>query len=122
MDRIRASSSWSVRPSSSMPVKENRHPYPPPLRAKIFGPTNRAIGTMLHAAPALANHGTDFLCSVFARVIVAPLSEAQAPELEHFGMFPDDEPRCAHHQGKAEDRQHAKPNEENRHRHESDRH
>src|SRR5260370_26327596 len=122
MDRIRASSSRSVRPSSSMPARENRHPYPPPLRAKMFGPTKRAIGTMLHAAPALANHGTSFLCSVFTRVIVARLPKAQAPELKHLGMFADNEPRCAHHHGKAEDRQHTKPNEENPHRHASDRH
>src|SRR6266851_3646976 len=122
MDRIRESSSRSVKPSSSIPVSANRQPYPPPFRAKMFGPTKRAIGTMLHAAPALVNHGTNFLCSVFARVIVARLSKAEAPELEHLGMFADDEPRCAHHHGKTEDRQHTKPNEENRHRHKSDRH
>ena len=34
----------------------------------------RATGTMLHAAPALANHGVYFSCSVFTRVIVGPLA------------------------------------------------
>src|SRR6185437_4977447 len=81
IERIRDSSSWSVHPSSSMPVRANRHPYPPPLRANTFGPIKRAIGTMLHAAPAFANHGTNLICSVFARVIVGLLAEAQAPEL-----------------------------------------
>src|SRR5260370_35465631 len=92
MDRIRESSSRSVKPSSSMPVSANTPPYPPPLRAKILGPTKRAIGTMLHAAPALANHGACFNCSVFTRVIVALLVEAQAPELKHLRVFANDKP------------------------------
>jgi hypothetical protein len=56
----------------------------------MFGPTKREIGTMLHAAPALANHGVCRDCSVFARVIVALLVEAQAPELKHLWVFADD--------------------------------
>src|SRR5258706_15088961 len=122
MDRTRASSSWSFKPSSSTPDRENRHPYPPPLRAKIFGPTKRAIGTMLQAAPAFANHGVCFNCSLFARVIVGFLVEAQAPELEHLWVFADDEPCRTYKHREAENRQDSEPNEENRYRHENDRH
>jgi hypothetical protein len=83
---------------------------------------NRAIGTMLHAAPALANHGTNLACSVFARVIVGLLAEAQAPELEHLWVFANDQP-CTHGQrGKSNHRQQPKPNEENRYADEDDRH
>jgi len=38
---------------------------------------------MRDAAPALANDGVYFRCSVFARVIVGSVIEAQAPELKH---------------------------------------
>src|SRR5229473_1723461 len=122
MDRIRESSCRSVKPSSSIPVSTNRQPYPPPLRAKMLGPTKRAIGTMLHAAPAFANHGVCFDCSVFARVIVALLGEAQAPQLEHLWVFADDQPRCNSKRGKGHHRQQAKSNEENRYADEYDRH
>src|SRR5580698_7474810 len=88
------SSSWSVSPSSSTPVSRKKHPYPPPFKAKMFSLTKREMGTMLHAAPALANHGTCLSCSLFARVIVALLVEAQAPELKHLWVFANDEP-CA---------------------------
>src|SRR6202012_2080628 len=84
--------------------------------------TKRARGTMLHAAPAFANHGTNFACSVFARVIVALLVEAQAPELKHLWVFADDEPRSDSERGKGHHRQQAKPNEENRNADEYDRH
>jgi hypothetical protein len=122
IDCIRASSSWSVNPSSSMPVRENRHPYPPPLSAKTFGPMKREIGTMLHAAPALANHGVCLYCSVFARVIVGLLVEAEAPESEHLWVFTDDEPCTNRERRKGHHRQQAKPNEENRYADEYDRH
>src|SRR5260370_40514297 len=105
-----------------MPSSENRQPYPPPLSAKMLGPTNRAIGTMLHAAPAFANHGVCFNCSAFARVIVALLVEAQAPQLEHLWVSADDEPCAARHYGKTENSQHSDTNEEDRYRHENDRH
>jgi hypothetical protein len=61
----------------------------------MFGPTKRDIGTMLQAAPAFANHGVSLSCSVFARIIVALLAEAEAPELEHLWVIADDEPRAA---------------------------
>src|SRR5215472_7934863 len=88
----------------------------------MLGPTKRAIGTMLHAAPALANHGVCFSCSVFARVIVRPLVEAQAPQLEHLLVFTNDEPRCNSERGKCHHRQETKPNEENRYADEYNRH
>ena len=88
----------------------------------MFGPMKRAIGTMLHAAPALANHGTNFACSVFARIIVGLLAEAQAPELKHLWVFADDEPRRNCKRGERHHRQKAKPNEENRYADEDNRH
>ena len=63
-----------------------------------------------------------FVCSVFARVIVGLLAEAQAPELEHLWVFADDEPRAHGKRGKGHHRQQAKPNEENRYADEYDRH
>ena len=70
---------------------------------------------MLFAAPTLVNHG-----ALFARVIVTPLPQAQGPELEHLGMFANDEP-CANHQGrKGEDREPFETGEENRDRYEHD--
>src|SRR5271163_727510 len=93
MARTFASSSWSVRPSSSTPARENRHPYPLVLVAKIVGLTNREIGTILFAAFALANH-----LLAFARVIVAPLHEAEAPQLEHLWVLSNGQPaRAANH-------------------------
>lgn len=56
----------------------------------------REIGTIEHADPALANHGTSLVCSVFARVIVGLLTEAQPPELEHLRVFTNDEPPELH--------------------------
>src|ERR1700678_2818586 len=88
----------------------------------MFGPTNREIGTMLHAAPAFANHGVSLICSVFARVIVALLAEAQAPQLEHLWVFADAKPRAARHHWETEYGNHSEPNEENRYRDECDRH
>src|SRR6185437_1054593 len=88
----------------------------------MLGLTKRAIGTMLHAAPALANHGTNLACSVFARVIVGLLTEAQTPELEHLWVFTDDEPRGDSERGKSHHRQESKPNEENRYADEDNRH
>src|SRR5271168_5582587 len=88
----------------------------------MFAPTKRDIGTMLHAAPALANHGVCLSCSVFARVIVGLLVEAEAPELEHLWVFTNDEPRAHGKRGEGEHRQETKPNEENRYADEYDRH
>src|SRR5579875_3590355 len=84
--------------------------------------TKRAIGTTLHAAPAFANHGTNFACSVFARVIVGLLAEAQAPELEHLWVFTNDEPGPRCKRGEGEHRHQTKPSEENRYADEYDRH
>src|SRR6266702_2528723 len=82
----------------------------------------RAIGIMLHAAPALANHGVYFCCSVFTRVIVGPLAQAQSPKFEHLRMFADDQP-CTHGKRRESDhRHHAEPNEENRYADEYDSH
>ena len=92
------------------------------LQGEDVSLTKRAIGTMLHAAPALANHGTNLACSVFARVIVALLAEAQAPELEHLWVFANDEPCANGKRGEGHHRQQAKPNEENRNADEYDRH
>src|ERR1700736_6630298 len=88
----------------------------------MFGPMKRAIGTILHAAPALANHGTNLACSVFARFIVGLLIEAQAPGVEHLRVFTNDEPRGGSERGEGHHRQQAKPNEENRYADEYDRH
>ena len=83
----------------------------------MLEPTNREIGTMLQAAPAFANHGVFFCCSIFARVIVGLLAEAETPELEHLRMFADDEPRARSKRWEAKNRQQSEPNEENRYRH-----
>ena len=77
---------------------------------------------MLHAAPALANHGVYFNCSVFSRVIVGPLAQAQAPKLEHFRVFANDQPCSADKRGETDDRYYAEPHEENRYADEYDRH
>src|SRR6266567_5238029 len=82
----------------------------------------RAIGTMLHAAPALANHGVYLICSVFARVIVRPLAQTQAPKLKHLWVFTNDEPRGGSERGEGHHRQETKPNEENRYADEDNRH
>src|SRR5579875_3157958 len=119
---MRASSSRSVRLSSSIPASEKRHPKPPPLSAKMWSLTKRAIGTMLQAAPALANHGVFFCCSVFARVIVAFLVEAEAPELKHLWVLPHDEPCGDCERWKREHCEQTKPNEENRYADEDNRH
>ena len=70
---------------------------------------------MLHAAPAFANHGVCLICSAFARVIVALLAEAEAPQLKHLWVFADDQPCAARECWKTQDRQHSEPDEENRH-------
>ena len=70
---------------------------------------------MLHAAPAFANHGVCLICSVFARVIVALLAEAEAPQLKHLWVFTDDQPCAARECWKAKDCQHSETDEENRH-------
>jgi hypothetical protein len=57
-----------------------------------------------------------FCCSVFARVIVGLLVEAEAPELEHLWVFADDEPRAARHHWKTNDGNQSEPNKENRSR------
>ena len=77
---------------------------------------------MLHATPALANHGVCLCCSLFARVIVALLVEAQAPKLKHLWVFADDEPCAARHHWEADDGQYSEPNEENRYADECNRH
>src|SRR6185437_13486400 len=77
---------------------------------------------MLHAAPAFANHGTNFACSVFARIIVGLLTEAQAPELKHLWVFANDKPCSRCKRGKSQHRQQAEANEENRYADEYDRH
>src|SRR6185437_12705585 len=82
----------------------------------------REIGTIEHAAPAFANHGVCLICSVFARVIVGLLAEAQAPELKHLWVFANDEPRGNSKRGKGHHRQQAKPNEENRYADDDNRH
>src|SRR5581483_5525633 len=84
--------------------------------------TKRAIGTMLHAAPAFANHGTNFAWLLFARIIVGLLAQAQAPEFEHLRVFVDDEPGSRCKRGEGYHRHQTKPNEENRHADECDRH
>src|SRR5579875_2280081 len=119
---MRASSSSSVRLSWSIPASEKRHPKPPPLRAKMWSLTKRAIGTMLQAAPALANHGVFFCCSIFARVIVGLLAEAETPELEHLWVFADDKPRAGGKCREAQNGQQSETDEENRHAHEHDDH
>jgi hypothetical protein len=48
--------------------------------------TKRTMGMMLFEAPASVNHGL-----AFARVIVALLGPAQAPQLEHLWVFADDD-------------------------------
>src|SRR5580658_4974585 len=88
----------------------------------MFGLTKREIGTMLHAAPAFANHGVSFNCSLFARVIVGLLAEAEAPELEHLWVFANDEPSANRKRGKGQHRQKTEPNEENRYADEYNRH
>src|SRR5579875_1719658 len=88
----------------------------------MFSPAKRAIGTMLQAAPAFANHGVFLCCSVFARVIVAFLAEAQAPELQHLWVFANNEPGRDSERRECHHRQQAKANEENRYADECDRH
>src|SRR5271156_5094899 len=88
----------------------------------MFGPTKREIGIMLQAAPAFANHGTCLSSSVFARIIVASLVEAQAPELKHLWVFADDQPCAAREHRKCEDCHDSETNEENRYTDERDRH
>src|SRR5215469_10997004 len=105
-----------------MPASAKRHPYPPPLSAKMLCPTKRAIGTMLQAAPAFANHGVCFSCSVFARVIVRLLVEAQAPQLKHLWVFANDEPCSDGKSGESDHCKQPKPNEENRYADEYNRH
>src|SRR5438270_1287590 len=82
----------------------------------------REIGTIEQAAPAFANHGIYLICSVFARVIVGFLAEAQAPELEHLWVFTNDEPRGGSQRGEGHHRQQTKPNEEDRYADEDNRH
>src|SRR5580658_2628259 len=77
---------------------------------------------MLQAAPAFANHGVCLSCSVFARVIVRLLVEAEAPELKHLWVFADDEPCAACESWETENGQHSEPSEENRNRHKHDDH
>src|SRR6185437_3516136 len=88
----------------------------------MVGLTKRAIGTMLHAAPAFANHGTNLACSEFARVIVGLLAEAQAPELKHLWVFANDEPCRNCKRGEGQHRNQTKTDEENRYADEYDRH
>src|ERR1700744_1857026 len=82
----------------------------------------REMGTIEQAAPAFANHGVCLYCSVFARVIIRLLVEAQAPELKHLWVVTDDEPCADSKRRKRHHRQQAKPNEENRYADEYDRH
>src|SRR5579875_3762946 len=84
--------------------------------------TKREIGTMLQAAPAFANQGVFFCCSMFARVIVALLAEAQSPEGEHLWVFAHDEPSGDRERWKGEHCQKAKADEENRYTDDDDRH
>src|SRR6185437_12132312 len=88
----------------------------------MLGPMKREIGTIEHAAPAFANHGTNLACSVFGRVIIGLLTEAQAPELKHLWVFANNEPSPHSQCGEGHHRQQAKPNEENRYADEDDRH
>src|ERR1700733_12307770 len=82
----------------------------------MLGLTKRDIGTIEHAAPAFANHGTNLLCSVFARVIIGPLVEAQAPELEHLWVFADDQPTTCREQRERDDREQSETGEESQYR------
>jgi len=72
------------------PSEREEAPVSTAFRAKICGPTKREIGTMLHAAPAFANHGVCLCCSAFARVIVDLWLRLEAPELKHLRVFTDD--------------------------------
>jgi DNA-binding transcriptional LysR family regulator len=91
--------------------------YPPPLRAKMREPTKCERGIILLAAPALVNHG-----ALFAWVIVAPLLQAQRPQLKHLRVLTDDQP-CAHQQrGEAKYGKPFETGEENRHRDENNGH
>jgi hypothetical protein len=83
----------------------------------MLAPTKCESGTMLVAAPALANHG-----ALFAWVIVAPLLQAQRPELKHLGMLADDEPRADQQRRKAKNGKPLETCEENRHRDENNGH
>src|ERR1700722_15209450 len=88
----------------------------------MFCPTKREMGTMLQAAPAFANQGVCLICSVFARVIVGLLVEAEAPELKHLWVFADDQPCAAREGWKAENGEHSEPSKENRYGHKHDDH
>jgi hypothetical protein len=88
-----------------------------PLLLHGLSPTKCEIGTMLVAAPAFVNHG-----ALFARVIVAPLLQAQRPELKHLGVLANDEPCSKQQRRKAEDSEPFEPGEENRHRDENNGH
>ena len=61
-------------------------------------------------------------CSVFARVIVALLAEAETPELEHLWVITNDQPCTAGERWKGEDGQHSETNEEHRYADEHNRH
>ena len=89
--------------------------------ANMFSLTNRAIGTMLQAAPTFANQGTCLSCSLFARIIVALLVEAEAPQLEHLWVFADDEPCTNSEARNGHHRQKTKLDEENHDADECDR-
>src|ERR1700679_428358 len=80
------------------------------------------MGTMLHAAPAFANHGTCLAFSLFAWVIVALLAQTQAPQLEHLWVFANDEPCTYREARQGHHREQTKPDEENRNADEYDRH
>ena len=72
---------------------------------------------MLVAAPALVNHG-----ALFARVIVALLSQAQGPQLKHLWVFANDKPRTEQERWKCKDRYPLEPSEKDRHCNEHDGH
>ena len=141
-ETARRKARWSARPPGSASVRTGTArpkptasplqksvvsmtrigPVSPPSMWLVFGPTKRAIGTMLQAAPAFANHGVCFSCSALARVIVALLVEAQAPELKHLRVFADDQPRRDGKRWKSQHREQAEADEENRYADEDDSH
>ena len=83
----------------------------------MLAPTKCESGTILVAAPALVNHG-----ALFAWVIVAPLLQAQRPELKHLGVLANDKPCSKQQRRKADDGKPFETGEENRHRDEDNGH
>ena len=119
----RDSSSWSVKPSSSKPVEREEASVAAALQREDVS-ARRSARSAQCCTPLRPSRTTDVClsCSVFARVIVALLVEAQAPELEHLWVFADDEPCADGKRRESQHRQQSKPDEENRYADENDRH